>query len=214
MTFSAQSAVFFLTSSLCIAQSVTIGIKGGIRATGDVTGDATSESKRYIVGPMIEAGLPLGFSVEFDALYHRHGYRTAFANFAGSTFSRERANSWEFPILLKYRLPFPLVKPYVAGGYAPRTIHGSIDTAGFTVNLQNGQATFGSGSMKTGWGASGGPVAAIGVQLNLGPVRLSPEFRYTHWNGATIGVVGPQGYAFQSAQNQVDLLLGIGWKVH
>ena len=39
---------------------------------------------------------------------------------ASSIFSDERANSWEFPILRKYRLPVPLPKPFVEVGVMPR----------------------------------------------------------------------------------------------
>ena len=37
--------------------------------TDNVTGSLTSESKRYILGPMVEVRLPLHFSFELDALY-------------------------------------------------------------------------------------------------------------------------------------------------
>ena len=207
-------SALLLINGLCIGQSLVIGLKGGVRATDDVTGDATTESKRYIAGPMVEIGLPLGLGVEFDALYHHHGYRTAFGNFAGSSFSRERANSWEFPLLLKYRLPLPGIKPYVGAGYAARTIHASIDSVGYTIDLRNGQATFGSTHSDPKWDIGGGAVVTAGVELRVSRLRLSSEFRYTHWTGAPINVAGSQGYGYQSNENQLDVLVGIGWKVH
>jgi hypothetical protein len=69
-----------------------------------MTGAATSESKRYVVGPEVEVGLPLGLGVEVDALYRREGYSSLFSNFAGSNYSQERANSWEFPMLLTIQI--------------------------------------------------------------------------------------------------------------
>src|ERR1700687_3368158 len=101
-----------LSTFLCFGQSFSVGVKGGIRATDDLSGDATSESKRYVVGPAVEIALPLNLGIEFDALYRRGGYRSSFGNFAGSFTDRERANSWEFPILLKYRVPVPIIQPY------------------------------------------------------------------------------------------------------
>ncbi len=74
-------------------------------------------SKRYVVGPALDIGLPLGFGVEVDALYRREGFQTSFGNAFYSASSQERANSWEFPILLKYRLPVPVIKPFVEVGY-------------------------------------------------------------------------------------------------
>jgi hypothetical protein len=89
-----------------MAQSVHFGVKGGIALRDDLSrSSATSESKRYVVGPMVVLGLPHGFSLEFDALYRRVGYRTS-DSFAGLVSSNERfrGNSWEFPILLRKSL--------------------------------------------------------------------------------------------------------------
>jgi hypothetical protein len=202
-----------ISTCLCFGQSFSIGVKGGVRGTNDISGDATTESKRYIVGPMAELGLPLGLGVEFDALYRSEGYRTAFGNFAGSFVARERANSWEFPILLKYKFPFPVVKPYLAGGYAARVINGSIDWDGYTIDLSNGQKTFGHSHSGTNWDKSHGIVVGGGVRFTIGALQISPELRYTYWNNAAISSFGPQGYGFQSTQNQVDVLLGLGWKL-
>lgn len=197
---------------------MTFGVKGGIRATDDITSNGlfptSSESKRYVVGPMFEVGLPLGLAVEVDALYRREGYRTTFGNFAGSSFSRERANSWEFPLLLQYKLPLPVAKPYVVAGYAPQVINGQIDSNGFSINLLTGEQTFSSSRTGTNWDVSHGLVVGGGIQLGIGALRLSPEVRYTYWKNPAINVFGPQGYAFQSAQNQVDVLVGIGWRLH
>src|ERR1700691_5923584 len=98
-----------LFSSICFGQSIAIGVIGGGRVTGDLTGEAaTSVSKRYALGPELDIGLPLGLGIEVDALYRREGYQSSF-----SAPFEEHANSWEFPMLLKYRLPFPLIKPFI-----------------------------------------------------------------------------------------------------
>jgi len=125
--------------------------------------------------------------------------------------SRERGNSWEFPILVKYKLPVPIARPLVEVGYAPRLINGSIESNGVTVNLLTGAQTFQRSRMNTNWDSSQGIVAGGGIQLGLGRLRLSPEVRYTHWNNAAIHVYYTSGVAFQSTQDQVDLLVGIGW---
>jgi hypothetical protein len=184
----------------------------GGRTTGDLSGaGATSESKRYIVGPEIGIGLPFGFGLEFDALYSREGYRSSFSNFAYSADSRERANSWEFPMLLKYKLPFPIITPYVEVGYARRVIDGSIDSDSIQflppAPLQRTNAS-------TNWAASQGIVVGGGVQFGVGRLRVLPEVRYTHWNNAPIFGFYGDGPSFQSTQNQVDLMVGVGWKVH
>src|SRR6202021_136994 len=100
------------------------------------------------VGPMIELGLPGGFAVELDALYHRNGYVIENGNFAGSIIERERAHSWEFPILLKYKLPVFKVKPFAEVGLAPRSISGTISESGVNVNIVTGQPPPVRGSAK------------------------------------------------------------------
>jgi hypothetical protein len=211
------SSVFFLTTCACLAQPVTLGVKGGIRATDDITSNGssatTSESKRYVVGPMFELGLPFGLAVEVDTLYRREGYRSTVNYLGGNSFARETANSWEFPLLLKYKLPLPVAKPYLVAGYAPRVVNGHIDANGLTIDFGTGVQTVFTSHTGTNWDVSHGLVVGGGIQLGIGALRLSPEVRYTYWSNPAIKEFGPD-YAFQSAQNQVDVLVGIGWKVH
>jgi hypothetical protein len=189
-----------LTCSLCFAQSIAIGAIGGVRATDDLTGQAaTSVSGRYVVGPQVDIGLPLGLGIEVDALYRRQAYNSLFTPTAPFD---ERANSWEFPLLLKYRLPFPLIKPFVEVGYAPQVINGSIhyDSNGTT--------------QSTNYPTTQGIVAGGGVQFGIGRLRLSPAVRYTRWLEAPILVYFGDGPQSISALNQVDFVLGITWKLH
>ena len=201
-----------LTACACFGQSLSVGAIGGVRGTDDLTGaGATSVSKRYVVGPALEIGLPLGFGVEVDALYRREGYQTGWGNFAYSVVSGERANSWEFPMLLKYHLPFPKIKPFLEAGIAPRTIRGTI-TSDFiqffpvTAPLQHSTAN-------TNWSVSNGFVAGGGIQIGIGRLRLSPMLRYTHWDKTAISGLYGDGPSWQSTQNQMDVLLGITWKI-
>jgi hypothetical protein len=117
----------FLLGPLAFAQPISFGIRGGVPFTtafSDVTMTSGSEfmrqfsgSNEYLVGPMVELHLPLGFSVEADALYHPLDL-TQQINNGTSTFSSSTIiNSWEFPILARYHfLPFPLIKPYSEAG--------------------------------------------------------------------------------------------------
>jgi hypothetical protein len=189
-----------LTGSLCFGQSIAIGAVGGVRATDDLTGQAvTSVSGRYIVGPELDIGLPLGFGIEVDALYRRQAYNALDTGIAPFY---ERANSWEFPLLLKYRLPFPLIKPFLEAGYAPKVVNGSVhyDSNGTT--------------QSTNFPTTQGIVAGGGVQFGIGRLRLSPAVRYTRWLEAPILVNFGDGPESISAQNQVDFVLGITWKLH
>jgi hypothetical protein len=207
------SCAIFVTSWCCFGQGISLGVVGGVRTTDDISFPATAESKRYVVGPDVEVGLPFGLGIEVDALYRREGYSYPFSNFAVNAFNQERANSWEFPILLKYKFPFPLIKPFVEAGYAPRVINGSLEVNAVSVNPQTGQQTFGQTHTSTNWDASQGLVVGGGVQLRLGRLLISPQVRYTHWNNQAILIIEPNGPTFGSSQTQVDLLVGLGWKL-
>jgi len=170
------------------------------------------ESRFYDVGPMIEIGLTHGFAVEFDAVYHRQGFFYTFAHDTLYSTGRERDNSWEFPLLLKYKLRFSALKPFVEAGVAPRTISGRVAGTG-QVSLNPPATTPPLGpSFPTSYSPSVGFVAGGGLQFNLGHLRLAPQVRYTRW--ATAPVVG--GFfvgSYSSNQNQLDALVGISWKV-
>jgi hypothetical protein len=173
-----------LTCSVSFGQSLAIGAIGGMRATNDLTGEAaTSVSGRYVLGPKLDIGLPFGLGFEVDALYRRQG-------------------SWEFPMLLKYKLPFPRIKPFLEAGYAPRVINGTVHyyTNGTTDD--------------TDYPTSEGIVVGGGVQFGIGRLRLAPAVRYTHWNNTPVVVYFGNGPQSQSTQNQADILLGISWKLH
>jgi len=203
--------LIFFTAWAAIAQPVVVGITGGGRVTGDVTGAATSESKRYVAGPAFELGLPLGLGVEVDALYRHDGYRSNICcNFAGGSYNRAHFNSWEFPMLLKYRIPVPAVKPFAEAGFAPRVGSGAIDS---TLIQLLPPAPVRQIHSSAPWQTSQGLVAGGGVRLELGRLRLSPELRYTRWNNSATYYNYSNGPSYQSSQNQVDVLLGIGWKV-
>src|SRR4051812_12462177 len=78
------------------AQKLAIGIKGGVRTSDDFTlspPSVSSESKRYIVGPMLDMELPWHLGIEFDVLYRRFGYTRLFGNQnIGRRITRDRSN--------------------------------------------------------------------------------------------------------------------------
>lgn len=192
----------FLTGCVCFGQSISLGVIGGARVGDDLTGaGVTSVSKHYVVGPALDIGLPLGFGIEVDALYRHEGFQGYF----NSGLIEERANSWEFPLLLKYRLPVPIVKPFAEVGYAPRVMNGSIVT-----DIYSPPSTFTSGEHLPD---SQGLVIGGGVQFAIGRLRLSPGVRYTHWNNTPIVGTFGNGPSWESTQNQVDILVGIKWKI-
>jgi len=216
-----------LTCCACAAQSIAIGVIGGGRLTDDVllfpspalnglnTGSAFRlESRFYDVGPTIEIGLTHGFAVEVDALYHRLGFFSTFYHDTEYSTGRERDNSWEFPLLLKYDARFPALHPFVEAGVAPRTISGSgAGTLQIALSTPATTPPFGP-SVPFRYSTSVGFVAGGGLQFNLRRLRLAPQVRCTRWATTPIsGLYYGLGSTYSSNQNQLDVLVGISWKV-
>src|SRR5438105_4608052 len=181
----AKISAFLMTAGnlALFGQSLSIGVKGGVRATDDFQYAATSESKRYVVGPTVEVALPLGFAIELEALYRRQGYRTGNSTPLYSSSIREADNLWEFPVLARYRILLPRIRPFAEVGWAPRIMHGYSDTSSSYLSQLNPPAyTSGSGRTHVDWPTTHGAVLGGGVQFGGGRLQFAPEIRYTHWN--------------------------------
>jgi hypothetical protein len=195
------------------AQGLALGVKGGLRFTDDLdTYWATSESKRYGVGPMATVGFGHEFSIEVDGLYRRVGYESMSTGLFISEVSatRLRGNSWEFPILLR-RTVWRGV--YGRMGYAPRVIHGSGHVSSVNVASLN-PLTYSRTERDTPglWDTTHGAVGAAGIERRIGRVRIAPEVRYVYWNKPAVQEYGSRGFTILSSQHQVDFLIGITWR--
>ena len=175
----------------------SFGIKGGVPLTDafsdhTITGVDTitrtfSDSKNYVIGPMVELNLPFGFSAEADALYRPLNLGTDLRVVPQpSRRSVTDINSWEFPILGKYHfLHTPVVKPYVEAGPIFRHV-----------------GSQGSYLSNSGFALGGG------IDLKLLLVRITPEIRFSRWGSdATI----PNVIAAPSQLNQGEFLIGISF---
>ena len=198
-----------MAAAPAFGQRLAVGVKGGVRGTDDfLSGSATSESKHYVVGPMVEVLLPHRLGVEVNALYRRLGYRSSAGSVFGYFTERDRGNSWEFPMLLKYRVR----RAAVRGGRI-RAAHDQrlrrIDSV--EIDYAGGNPRFGTRSLRFRF-LSHGAVVGAGIELGSERLRFSPEFRYTRWKDKAIDIQGSRGFMVQSNQNQIDVLLGITWR--
>ena len=208
----------FLTANV-FAQRISFGIKEGERLTDDLEsggeGARLPESKRYTFGPTVEFKLPHSLSLEIDALYKRLGTSSYSIDFAGDWgYSRDRSNSWEFPILAKYRFSRKLLAPYISGGYAFRHITGSGTLTDFCcINPYGGPSnpTLMHSTYSTDYKDSSGLVVGGGMEFEARHLRFSSELRYTRWLGRSLYDYGSHGYYAESAQNQAEIILGIAW---
>ena len=187
---------FAVVSPVAFAQHLSFGVVGGVGLTGDfqtesfpgpgLTVEIHPNSKSYIVGPMLELSLPFHLSVEADGLYRplRYTYELVFT--IGSAFNYPAALiTWEFPVLVKYRWPLPIVKPFAEAGPSFRAA-GSANVS----NPSNRGITVGGG-----------------VELHLGKLKVAPQLRYTRW-AADSSFTSGSTQAFTNP-NQGELLVGL-----
>ncbi|MCC6393627.1 MAG: PorT family protein [Bryobacterales bacterium] len=193
------------------AQIVSVGVKGGVPITdaletfrGNSAGYVT-HTKRYTVGPTFELHLPARFSIEMDALYQRLGFDCSSAA-PPVLSSTTRANSWEFPILGKFELLPGPIRPFLDAGVSIRNISGIHQVRevvqGATLNrveISNPPEFNKATDVGSAFGA--------GIAFKAGPVRISPEFRYTRWDGENLR--DPVGALLRTNRDQGDFLLGL-----
>ena len=183
--------VLLLVGNIARAQSVSVGVIGGVPFVDPTANGYHDESRPYMVGASVEIRLPAGFAIEADGIYRPIGTSTSYKFLAPgpaitSLDSRTRGNSWELPVLGKYyfRPRKSGWQPFVGTGWALRTVGFRNDSTETTVNA-NGANTFSfHDRYRSDLGV--GAVVAAGVRFHTGHFAFLPEVRYMRWgNGNT-----------------------------
>jgi hypothetical protein len=204
-------------------QSFSAGVKLGVPATpyfdtgttGSLHGSAvySSATRRYTLGLTGEWHLTRAFGFELDAMYHRLGYTGSFTTLGAEFFSNSvlhvDGDSWDFPLLAKYRFGRG-IRPYMAAGGTLRFIgpvHGQGEQTILSGPLLPATAIATDSPSELNKRVYPGLTAAGGVEFAAGRFRILPELRYTRW--API-ISGPGG-VLRLAPNQVEFLLGAGF---
>ena len=189
---------FLLTlvvTSAASAELFSLGAKIGA-PLGDAYRIATASNRslasgatQYTVGVMAELHLPLGFGVEGDILYNRFNFST---ESLVNSLSKSNSNSFEFPILLKYRLlSLGPVRPFIGAGPTFRSIQSVLRYDPRKMN-----DSFGSGVVFAG-----------GIEIKVLFLRIAPELRYTHWGSQSF--LDGANVLIQGKQSQGQFLVGI-----
>jgi opacity protein-like surface antigen len=203
-------SLFLLAALPAAAQHFSAGIKGGVPLT-DFVDTAQSgrisyftTTNRYIVGVTGELRLPFGLGIELDALYRHLNYGgTGTISGTTSTQITTTANAWEFPLLLKYRFPAPIARPFIDGGVAWDTLQGLKQSVRNTVLGSTTSTTSNVGVNQT---TTTGFVVGAGVDVHALFIHVQPEIRYTRWGAEHF--LDPNG-GFSSNRNQAEFLVAI-----
>jgi hypothetical protein len=209
-------ALFLAVSAPLFAQSIEVGIMGGVPITHDFTAYslnpngtpagcldcATQQTLPYVVGPAVQIHLWRFLYLDAQGLYSRADYvhTTSGQAFSGSVsffFSdqyKKGVDRWEIPIFLKLRLPgWRLVHPFVAAGVSLQRTQG-VDLPGF--NSSGGYLS----------NAAIGPTFAVGAGFGSRWIRPTIEVRYTRWTDQPF----PAGeITVNSKRDETQLLAGL-----
>jgi opacity protein-like surface antigen len=210
-----------LFGAVCASsQPFSYGVKGGVPLTDFLSAaksaspngfvDYATHTNRYIVGLTGELHLPLGFSVELDVLYRHLNYQSS-TQVAGvtttTTSGATTGNTWEFPLLAKYRLGTKVLHPYLDGGVAWDTLQGLTQTIRSTVlGAASSTTATSSNPSELQHNSTRGYVAGAGLDIKFLVIHIQPEIRYTRWGAQHF--LDPAAL-LHSNQNQGEFLLGI-----
>jgi len=202
--------LLLLVGGAALAQPFSAGIKGGLPLTdflSEVQGTSTTATDHYLIGPEVEVRLPLGLSVEFDALYRHFSYTNVLGSVGNSITSVGSSGNWEFPLVANYKFPSKIVRPYVEAGVAWDTLSGLKNTV--TENLCgpttanpvcNVVATPPAATSK----GTMGVVIGGGVDIHAIVIHVAPEIRFTRWAQQYFNLSG----VLNSGKNQAEFLVG------
>ena len=184
------------------AGPVIFGIRGGapFNVTDPITNalGSVSTTRRYEVGPTLGVKLPAGLSVEGDALFRRETLNFSPLSFVNANV---HSDSWQFPVMLKFRGGHSVISPVFGAGV---TFRHTNDFNNVPAVLFNGLNGLGSSANTFGFVAGGG------VRFRMGPIDVTPEVRYTRWNGNSFTqALGPVGNFLPFGQNEASFLVGV-----
>jgi hypothetical protein len=149
--------------------------------------------RSLILGGLLEVRLTSSFSIEADVLHRPLQTTLIYAEFPANgpssttTENYLSANTWEFPLMLKWNLPsvraWGWVQPFLEGGPAFRTEENAaaVQPSQFGVTI------------------------GAGAAFHLGKVRVAPTIRYTRWQKET-------GFPpYPTRADQIEFLTSAAW---
>jgi hypothetical protein len=145
-------------------------------------------SRNYVVGPSLEFYLPHHVSVEADAFYAPLSFvQIPLPGLAGLLLlpSLATVNSWQFPVVGKYKFGEKRLTPYIETGPTFRETSSHLNR----------------------YLSNSGVTAGLGVDTTFWKLHIAPEVRYIHWSKDAPDA----GLLYASRRNQAELLVGLSY---
>jgi hypothetical protein len=92
-------------------------------------------------------------------------------------------------------------------------MHGYSDQSGCVYDFPQGGYTCSSGRYQASWPTTHGVAVGGGFEFSVGKLQFAPEVRYIHWNQQALYGYFGDGPSYGSTQDEVDILLGIRWRI-
>jgi hypothetical protein len=189
-----RSAILLLLPAVAAAAGpFSAGVKAGLPLTdflNTVSGTTGTATDRYLVGPTAELHLPFGLGVEVDAIYRHFDYKNIIGSTLNAVTTTGSSGDWEFPLLLKYRFPSKVVRPYIDAGIAWDKLSGLTNSVGSLSPAKN---------------TTTGGVVGFGADVHLLVIHILPEIRYTRWTSQHFNIAN----VLNSNQDQAEFMVGI-----
>jgi hypothetical protein len=119
---------------------------------------------------------------------------------------READNVWEFPLLARYRIPLPVIRPFAEVAPNHAWFPGREQRL-----FQRSDHQLHERAVHRDWPTTYGVVVGGGFQFATGRLQFMPGVRYTNWNQQAISdtcTVPPMG---QPRTNWTSLWGSVGW---
>jgi hypothetical protein len=203
----AASFHFGLTAGVPLTQYFDTGRSADLHGSREYS----AATRRYTLGPTIEWRQSPHFGFEFDALYKRMGYvgiLTSFDNgILTTTAFDSKGNSWDFPLMAKYRFDGRM-RPFVAAGGVLRYVGpiralGQVTTSNLITQMKTTTPIDTSDPSDMRKRFYPGVTFGGGIEFSARRLRIGPELRYTRW---TANISGPDG-VLRFEPNQAEFLI-------
>jgi hypothetical protein len=200
-------SILVLMGGAALAQPFSAGLKAGLPLTdflNEVQGSSTTNTNHYLFGPEVEVRLPFGLGIEFDALYRHFSYTNVIGSAENAVTSIGSSGNWEFPLVVKYRFPSKIVRPYLEAGVAWDTLQGlkNTVTSGIcTIGACTGPAPAPPAATSQ---STLGVVLGGGLDIHAFVIHITPELRFTRWAQQYFNLSG----VLNSGKNQAEFLVG------